>query len=286
MPGENLIREPGADDRVLLTGHTGFKGSWLALWLHHLGAEVTGIARASSEHRLFRLLCLDELVQTRVADIRDANALAGRRGPPGGHGVGVRQRRQVSPWTPDRCGNSISEVGTRAKRTAKLAEYESLKYGMFIHFGMSTFTGSEFGAAHMSPETCAPLEPRCEAVDSRGERSGHEIRHADRETSFGVLRLAKRRGRLQLKPAAAPPTSLQSSCVLAKGAIKPGLYYAILNRATRVGLTGSLPSVTRTSNSSCNTSQNLTRAIRASACRGSSLRTNSIRNSGKRFMIW
>jgi CDP-glucose 4,6-dehydratase len=62
--------------RVLLTGHTGFKGSWLALWLHHLGAEVTGIARASSEHRLFRLLCLDELVQTRVADIRDANAIA------------------------------------------------------------------------------------------------------------------------------------------------------------------------------------------------------------------
>ena len=32
--------------RVFLTGHTGFKGSWLALWLHHLGAEVTGYALA------------------------------------------------------------------------------------------------------------------------------------------------------------------------------------------------------------------------------------------------
>ena len=30
--------------RVLLTGHTGFKGSWLALWLSELGAEVTGLA--------------------------------------------------------------------------------------------------------------------------------------------------------------------------------------------------------------------------------------------------
>lgn len=30
--------------RVLVTGHTGFKGSWLALWLHHLGAKVSGIA--------------------------------------------------------------------------------------------------------------------------------------------------------------------------------------------------------------------------------------------------
>jgi CDP-glucose 4,6-dehydratase len=29
---------------VLLTGHTGFKGSWLALWLRHLGARVTGFA--------------------------------------------------------------------------------------------------------------------------------------------------------------------------------------------------------------------------------------------------
>lgn len=33
-----------AGRRVLVTGHTGFKGSWLALWLHELGAEVTGIA--------------------------------------------------------------------------------------------------------------------------------------------------------------------------------------------------------------------------------------------------
>ncbi len=30
--------------RVLLTGHTGFKGSWLALWLSELGARVTGVA--------------------------------------------------------------------------------------------------------------------------------------------------------------------------------------------------------------------------------------------------
>jgi CDP-glucose 4,6-dehydratase len=30
--------------RVFLTGHTGFKGSWLSLWLHKLGADVTGYA--------------------------------------------------------------------------------------------------------------------------------------------------------------------------------------------------------------------------------------------------
>ena len=31
--------------RVLVTGHTGFKGSWLSIWLHELGAEVIGIAQ-------------------------------------------------------------------------------------------------------------------------------------------------------------------------------------------------------------------------------------------------
>ena len=30
--------------RVLVTGHTGFKGSWLSIWLHELGAEVVGVA--------------------------------------------------------------------------------------------------------------------------------------------------------------------------------------------------------------------------------------------------
>ena len=32
--------------RVLLTGHTGFKGSWLSLWLQSMGAEVRGVALA------------------------------------------------------------------------------------------------------------------------------------------------------------------------------------------------------------------------------------------------
>ena len=32
-----------ADKRVLITGHTGFKGAWLSLWLLELGAHVTGI---------------------------------------------------------------------------------------------------------------------------------------------------------------------------------------------------------------------------------------------------
>jgi CDP-glucose 4,6-dehydratase len=36
--------------RVLLTGHTGFKGAWLALWLHRLGAQVARAGAACGHH--------------------------------------------------------------------------------------------------------------------------------------------------------------------------------------------------------------------------------------------
>jgi len=40
-----------AGRRVLITGHTGFKGAWLALWLHELGAAVTGFGGPPNESR-------------------------------------------------------------------------------------------------------------------------------------------------------------------------------------------------------------------------------------------
>lgn len=63
--------------RVLLTGHTGFKGSWLALWLHRLGAQVTGIALApAGEPNLYELARVGDLCDSHYLDIRDAHGLA------------------------------------------------------------------------------------------------------------------------------------------------------------------------------------------------------------------
>ncbi len=59
--------------RVLLTGHTGFKGAWLALWLSELGAKVTGLALAPEEPSLFGQIGLDKLVTHIEGDIRDAD---------------------------------------------------------------------------------------------------------------------------------------------------------------------------------------------------------------------
>src|SRR6202030_391820 len=63
--------------RVFVTGDTGFKGAWLSLWLHDLGAQVTGYA-LPPEHRhdLFHKLGLDKLIRHQDGDIRDAKKLA------------------------------------------------------------------------------------------------------------------------------------------------------------------------------------------------------------------
>jgi CDP-glucose 4,6-dehydratase len=59
--------------RVLVTGHSGFKGAWLTLWLAELGAEITGFAGPPpSEPSLFALAAVSELVQDLRGDIRDA----------------------------------------------------------------------------------------------------------------------------------------------------------------------------------------------------------------------
>lgn len=66
-----------AGRKVLVTGHTGFKGSWLALWLTHLGAEVAGYSvDIPTEPSNFALLGLDKRLRHTLGDIRDRQRLA------------------------------------------------------------------------------------------------------------------------------------------------------------------------------------------------------------------
>ncbi|MBN8514229.1 CDP-glucose 4,6-dehydratase [Accumulibacter sp.] len=71
--------------RVLVTGHTGFKGAWLTLWLHRLGARVTGISLPpTTQPNLFSLAGIEQLADSHFCDIRAAEALSeliGRANP-------------------------------------------------------------------------------------------------------------------------------------------------------------------------------------------------------------
>jgi CDP-glucose 4,6-dehydratase len=71
------IQEFYQGKKVFITGHTGFKGAWLAYWLTQLGAEVTGYALAPAyEHSLFELLGLKGKIASNIGDIRDKKQLS------------------------------------------------------------------------------------------------------------------------------------------------------------------------------------------------------------------
>ncbi len=62
--------------KVFLTGHTGFKGSWLLAWLHLLGAQIKGYALApENDFDLYHQINGDQLCESIIADIRDQKQL-------------------------------------------------------------------------------------------------------------------------------------------------------------------------------------------------------------------
>ncbi len=64
------------DKQVLITGHTGFKGGWLSIWLQLLGAKVTGYALSPpTRPSLFEVAGIDKGIHSILADIRDGKAL-------------------------------------------------------------------------------------------------------------------------------------------------------------------------------------------------------------------
>jgi CDP-glucose 4,6-dehydratase len=63
--------------KIFITGHTGFKGCWLSLFLEKLGAEITGYALKPIDYRgnLFNLISLDKNIHSIIADIRNYQSL-------------------------------------------------------------------------------------------------------------------------------------------------------------------------------------------------------------------
>ena len=61
--------------RVLLTGHTGFKGAWLSLWLERMGAAVTGLALPDETGGLYSSVRHWHGMTSMTGDLRDAEAV-------------------------------------------------------------------------------------------------------------------------------------------------------------------------------------------------------------------
>lgn len=79
--GNNNMTQPNpsfwANKKVLVTGHTGFKGSWLTLWLDKLGAKVSGISLAPNTNpSIFKLANIENKCRSFICDIRVESMLA------------------------------------------------------------------------------------------------------------------------------------------------------------------------------------------------------------------
>lgn len=80
MVTANIPADPSfwAGKKVLVTGHTGFKGSWLTLWLTKLGAEVSGLALdPSTSPAMFNLVGNDDAIDSHIGTVTDPAVVAG-----------------------------------------------------------------------------------------------------------------------------------------------------------------------------------------------------------------
>lgn len=72
----NLFSDIYRNRRVLVTGHTGFKGTWLAQWLVEMGAYVTGIALAPETEPSHWALLSPAIMSAHIQDVRDGQAVS------------------------------------------------------------------------------------------------------------------------------------------------------------------------------------------------------------------
>jgi CDP-glucose 4,6-dehydratase len=126
--------------KVFLTGHTGFKGSWLALWLTNLGAEVCGYSLApDTEPALFNILGLDKKVKKHIlGDVRDFENL----------------KKSVGSFKPDIIFHLAAQPLVRVSYKTPLETYQTNVMGVVNVLEAARMSGGVEAIVNVTTDKC------------------------------------------------------------------------------------------------------------------------------------
>jgi CDP-glucose 4,6-dehydratase len=146
--------------RVLLTGHTGFKGSWAAIWLSHLGAEVTGLALAPDQNpNLFELAGVEGLAQSLIVDLRDAAAVEAALA---GHSFDLVLHMAAQPIVRTAIAEPVATFATNVMGTVHLLQalraQGSLRAGLVVTSD-KVYANAETGRAFTEGDALGGKDP-------------------------------------------------------------------------------------------------------------------------------
>jgi CDP-glucose 4,6-dehydratase len=153
-------REFWRGKRVLLTGHTGFKGAWAAIWLSRLGAQVTGLALPPDQHpSLFELAGVDRLVQSRLVDLRNPDAV---RAEVSAHAFDLALHMAAQPIVRAAIEDPIGAFDTNVMGTAHLLQAlrdQSALKAVLVVTTDKVYANAETGRAFVETDALGGKDP-------------------------------------------------------------------------------------------------------------------------------
>ena len=149
-----------AGKRILLTGHTGFKGSWAAIWLSHLGVEVTGLALPPDQTpALFSLAGVERQVTSRFVDLRNPDAVGVALG---GHAFDLVLHMAAQPIVRTSIEDPIGTFETNIMGTAHLLQAlrgQSALQAVLAITSDKVYANSETGRAFAEGDNLGGKDP-------------------------------------------------------------------------------------------------------------------------------
>jgi CDP-glucose 4,6-dehydratase len=145
--------------RIFLTGHTGFKGSWLSLWLSSLGAQVKGYAlNPPTSPSLFDEAAVGQVIDSQIADIRDQDML----------------HESMTGFDPDILIHMAAQPLVRYSYDAPIETYEVNVIGTAKVLEVARSCSNLKAVVNITTDKCYENDDRSQGYKEDGPMGGHD----------------------------------------------------------------------------------------------------------------